>query len=400
VRALFTLRRRLGGRPDDVMVDFEILRTAIRQVVLPRALYAAPVINVDSAAIDCALRKELKALLGLPSTFSSDALHWLLRVWPTEHEVAAARLKLAWRCYHQYWVGNAIRHLLKERPRTYHPLLTTGPLGLLTRTLTRYGLKWADLADPKYAPPSGAAPDDQDDEGEPPDPPSDVGVDVDQPQGEEAQPNGAGFKEWRQMCDKRVDRGIAEWAVHAGQSIPCQSPLKRHFPPSMEQALSMIEGGLPVFLRACGDMGRAGLRLLAPRFGSAVRSDEPCVLCGTGPSTPAHLLDCRGLPPELKTMRTYATVARATAYRAEWDDVRQRLKPSRRKKREPVPKDWLEKSALSMSWPKLTDHQLADHLRWIGHAIDAWCTQWKQTHRGQGPLATWKGVPPLVGLHS
>jgi hypothetical protein len=48
----------------------------------------------------------VRGLPGLPTKFSSDALHWLLRLWPTQHYVAEARLRLAWRCYHQYWVGN------------------------------------------------------------------------------------------------------------------------------------------------------------------------------------------------------------------------------------------------------------------------------------------------------
>jgi hypothetical protein len=392
VRSLFTLRRRAAGRPDDVVVDFAVLRTAIRQVVLPRALYAAPVIEVDSAAIDCCLRKELKALLGLPNTFSSDALHWLLRLYPTEHEVAVARLNLAWRCYHQYWVGKAIRHLLAER-RTYHPLLTTGPLGLLTWTLKRYQLKWADLEDHQYAP-------------SPPVPPEDGSVTPeDQPaaeasEGEEAAAGDRGFKAWKALCRDRVDQGIAEWAVRAGRSIHRQSPLKHHFPTTTDQARAAMKEGLPLFLRECGDMGRAGLRLLAPRFGSGIPRDAHCALCGSGPSIPAHILKCPGLPADLKLQRTYGIRARAESYRDSHDDAQAGgRRPRRRAKLQLNPADWLEKGPLRMSWPRMTSVQLADHLRWIGHAIDAWCTKWKQTNKGQRPQDVWRGVPPLVGLH-
>jgi hypothetical protein len=402
VRSLFRLRRRAAGRPDEVMVDFAILRTAILQVVLPRALYAAPVIEVDSDAIDRCLRKELKALLGLPSTFSSDALHWLLRLYPTEHEVAMARLKLAWRCYHQYWAGKAIRHLLAER-RTYHPLLTTGPLGLLTWTLRRYNLQWADLEDQQYAPSPTTPSDDQSTDTPAPlaDQPGEEAEDVDVAEEDEsatAVARDGGFKAWRTLCRDRVDQGIAEWAVRAGRGVHRQSPLKHHFPSTAEQARSTMEAGLPLFLREGGDFGRAGLRLLAPRFGSGILSTEPCVLCGSGPSTPAHLLQCTGLPPDLKERRTYSNRARAENYRANRDSAK--AGGSMRKQTARVnPKDWLETGALHMYWPSMTSVQLTDHLRWIGHAIDAWCTKWKQTNVGQGPQVSWRGVPPLVGLH-
>ncbi len=51
-----------------------------------------------------------------------------------------------------------------------------------------------------------------------------------------------------------------------------------------------------------------------------------------------------------------------------------------------------------MQWPHMTSRELAGYLWWVGHAIDAWCTKWKEAHPGHQPQDTWKGVPPLVGL--
>jgi hypothetical protein len=145
LKELFTIRRRAGRRANEVLVDFVVLRMALQQVVLPRVLYAAPVVQVDAEAVDRCLRTHLRAVLGLPTTFPSNELHWLLRIWPTEHHIAAARLKLAWKCYHQFWVKDIIRHLRNSDSHHHHYLLQHGPLGLLTDALESYGLSWDEL---------------------------------------------------------------------------------------------------------------------------------------------------------------------------------------------------------------------------------------------------------------
>jgi hypothetical protein len=128
-----------------------------------------------------------------------------------------ARLRLAWCCYHKFWLRRVIHHLLlTQRLRGPHHLLTRGPLGLLTQALHQHGLEWADLANDDYAPTEGV-------------PAS----------------KDPGLRAWKKMCRQRVHERVAEWAVKAGAYRPKTSPIRAHFPRDKASAVAMIRGGLP-----------------------------------------------------------------------------------------------------------------------------------------------------------
>jgi hypothetical protein len=347
-------------------VDFQVLRLAVQQVILPRVLYAAPGIDVDGAAIDQCLRAHLRALIGLPATFPSDALHWLLRLWPSSFKIGEFRLKLARRCYHQYGVKTVVRHLLASRRdhRTPHYLMARGPLGLLTAALQEHGLDWSSLDAAEYAPTAGVPP-----------------------------AKDQGRRRWSRECRARVLKRVAQWAVNAGAGLPEKpedplSVLKAHFPADETAAQDAIAAGLPPFLVKCGDLGRAGLRLLAGRYGSAVLPTAPCELCGkAGSAHPAHLLQCPGLPEDLDGLRQRIAEARTAQVR--------RAAP---KAPRLTPDVAAYKYGTSMLWPGVSEALLADHLWWAGHAIDLYCVRAQRAADGpvgQGPPPA---VPYLVGL--
>jgi hypothetical protein len=216
--------------------------------------------------------------------------------------------------------------------------------------MRKYGLKWSDLENPEYA--------------------------LD----EEAPPNKqGGLAAWARECRERVNLAIAQWAVEEGNKRRRDDPLRYHFPPTIAQALVAISQGLPPFLKLCGDMGRAGLRLLAPRLGSAVDPEERCPLCQTGAMTVAHLLDCSHLPQGIKELRTWAIAARTKRIREQLGTT---------------PREWRSegyitrlriRDELAMQWPGMTPSDLADHLWWASHAIDHACVRWQQrlSEKGQ-----------------
>jgi hypothetical protein len=364
IKELFTVRRRRHGRADDVQLDFKVLRSAVRQVVLARALYAAPVVAMDFDALDKCLRCQLRAMLGLSRTFSSAALHWLLRLWPTRFYAAEARLRLAWRCYHQYWIKDVIRHLLEtQQHRTLNYLLTHGPLGLLTEALQQHGFSWKTLAEAEYTP------------------------------GEKEQATKSeALRNWKRTCRAAMAARVAEWAVAERAQLPQDSPLQAHFPQDVASALGAIKKGLPDFLKLCGDLGRAGLRLLAPSFSSAIPPTSACTLCGAdGQAHPAHLLVCPHLPAQLRELRQQAEEHRKHESTAA-------MRRRRGKSQQLNPDEPCKDSALSLSWPGLRQETLASHLWWIGHAIDACCTRHFRQASSLDSTGSPRGVPYLIGL--
>ncbi len=366
LRQLFTIRKRKGRRADEVLVDFHVLRMAVQQVFLPRVLYAVPVLAVDCSAIDTCLSVQIKALLGLYNRFPPEAVQWLLRLWPTKFAVGEARLKLAWRAYHQYGVKKVIRYLLAhQRSRSYHYLMGKGrgPLGLLTEALEDHGLSWHHLGNAKYAPQPGV-------------PPS----------------KSRGLWKWVKDCRARVKERVATWAVEARQELRRGSALRAHFPSTAEEAMDAIDAGLPPFLAQCGDLGRAGLRLLATRYGSAIAPYEECVLCGLEDSShPSHLLDCPGLPEQLQTLRRRAVASREKEQRQA---ARQEGGKAPRLSQE----EYSIRQGYIMCWPGMSARTLADHLWWAGHAIDLYCVRRQRALEGPAPQEPRPPVPYLIGL--
>ncbi len=194
--------------------------------------------------------------------------------------------------------GPTIRYLLRQRQTTrgrLHPTLEKGPLGLLSQTLKQYGCTWADLERlPFQSRPSGRGTGD------------------------------AGFRSWKLVTKGWIEEAVAKWAVRVGASLG-EHMARSHFPEDEQQGRRMIAEGLPKFLRLCGDMGRAGLRMLAGKLGSTVNPNEKCALCGApeGANT-QHLLQCKALPPDLLRKRARAAaqrgVIRRDALLAQRDD--------------------------------------------------------------------------------
>jgi hypothetical protein len=187
-----------------------------------------------------------------------------------------------------------------------------------------------------------------------------------------------------------VHQALAQWAVAEGRRRKQTDPLRHHFPSTSTQAEAAIRQGLPPFLRLCGDMGRAGLRLLAPRLGSAVDPQETCVLCNTETMTPAHLLNCAALPLDIKLLRAWAIVARTRRIKEKlgvtpWTRLGEGYLPPMRRRHE-----------LAMEWEGMSSSDLADHLWWVGRALDLACSRWKQ--RFPPSERTGLKAPPLVRL--
>ena len=350
LQRLFTVVRGRQDRGEEVLVDFTVLVKGIQQVVLPRVLFAAPVVDLNTEQIDRDLRRGLRALLGLPNTFPSVGLHWLLRLWPSRLLLDFAKLKQAWRCHHQYWS----RHLLQvwRRPgaRTASPALQTGPLGLITTTLRRYGLAWTDLEHPDYAP-------------DPANPSSRLG-----------------YRRWAHRCWSKVSEAFHSWAVKAGSRLPRHSALHHHFPRDLAVAQEQCKAGLPAFLTNGGDYGRAGLRLLAGTLQDGPAGDGPCVWCQSPTLPPHHLFECRGIPEALKDLRRAAKVKRALEAAAAFRREQRRAPPEGYAKQcEP---EWNAK----LVWPGISEGTAVHDLLWfVGQAIDAYSAA---AHRARPTLGT------------
>ena len=55
---------------------------ALKQLVYNKALYAAPVLDLDLTAVDMALNKHVRSVLVLPPSYTSSPLRWELRLLP------------------------------------------------------------------------------------------------------------------------------------------------------------------------------------------------------------------------------------------------------------------------------------------------------------------------------
>jgi hypothetical protein len=314
LRKLFTLRAPRRSRPGTIVLDFNVLRQGIIRLALPTISFAMPVVKLDYAAIDSRLRRHLRSMLGLPTTFPSVALHWLLRLWPIRFSAALARLKLAWRVYHQYWYGHFIRGLVACRTRTPRGLLANGPLGALTALLRDYGIAWPLLDHSDYTP-TDSTPEARD----------------------------HAYCAWSKMCQAKVADAFAAWVIKALGEKRMPPDLRMHFPSTVAQVQQQYRAGLPFFLQAGGDYARAGLRLLAPRIGSPGGPTQECVLCGAASVSPMHILACEGLPVGLKDCRSQSlSIAVGARSRALAD------------------------------WPEGQEAALLDYLWFIGQALDVY----------------------------
>jgi hypothetical protein len=337
IAALFTVRP--GRSPDgnQVEIDFPLLTLAIRQIILPKALYAAPVVDLDTEALDRRLRRELRGLLGLPATFPSGLLYWVLRLWPSQLVGDYARLQFAWRCRHQFWMKDVLQPLINADRRTLPPELTSGYWRLITQTLERHGLSWRDLDAQQFAYKPGAP---------------------------RTQP---GYRAWRKRCRSLIIAAYAKWAVQQRREASvAHQPL---FPTSEAAALEMIKAGLPKFLTECGDLGRAGLRMLADSLRSG-GANKPCALCGrANGETPAHALRCPHREDDLRFMRTAAYQQRGADIQSQLDGTR--VAPRYVAKNMPA---W----DVTMDWPGMTRSSLALYLWSIGCTIDFYCKEAKR----------------------
>ena len=261
---------------------------------------------------------------------------------------------------------DVIRHLRSQPLHHDHYLLRRGPLGLLTEALEQRGLSWDVLEKAPYAP---------------------VKTKAEDPDAwEECR------REWRKVCLRRIRGKVAAWACREGAEFPKDSKFTAHFPENVPMALQAIRNGLPAFLKECGDLGRAGLRLLAPRYGSLTPASEVCVFCAEANSAPLHVLTCEGLPGPLQQLRK-EPAARRDADR--WAAARKSGTKVRRVDPDIIQLD----DGYDLDWPGITPASLADHLWWVGHAIGAVCTRRfgppVGSSEASGPA---QGVPYLIGL--
>jgi hypothetical protein len=330
LRKIFTLRAPRRSRLGTIVLDFNVLRQGIIRLALPTINFAMPVVKLDYAAIDRSLRRHLRSLLGLPTTFPSVALHWLLRLWPIRFSAALARLKLAWRVYHQYWYGHTVRGLVACHTRTPRGLLASGPIGALTALLHDYGIQWPLLDQPAFTP-TDSTPKARD----------------------------LAYRAWSKMCQAKVADAFAAWIIKALSEKRMPPELKMHFPSTVAEVQQQYRAGLPFFIQAGGDYARAGLRLLAPRIGSADGPTQDCVLCGAASVAPMHLLVCEGLPVGLKERRSRAFSVATGAH-----------------------------SRALATWPEGKEAALLDYLWFIGQALDVYAAM---ANRAGGNI-------PSVGL--
>jgi hypothetical protein len=245
-----------------------------------KALFGAPVVNVDTEALDKCAPKSVRRLLSLPATFPSFALRWVLRLWPSNYQSDLLKLKVAWRCRHLFWFKDMVAAALARAGRRLPQALLQGPLGEYTAVLKRYGLQWTDLGAMKYR----------------------------------CWPNG--YRDWASHSKAIVNKAWCKDVVRAGQALRRESPLRLLLPATVEDAVKQhLE--LPRFLRP-GDLGRAGLRLAAPRLGHRPDPME-CGLChqSRGLSLATHLFECPGLPLSICEARESAVAVG----RAEVGDV-------------------------------------------------------------------------------
>ena len=184
---------------------------------------------------------------------------------------------IAWKCRYLYWIKDLVREATQPDRRRVHPfLLDVGPFGVMTRAMQRYRLSWRDLAKTDYANTE------KDDAGTP-----------------------GGLKKWRDHCRTAVKSAWCSEGVQEGQALRRDSPLRLHYPQDEDEA-AKAKLILPRFLAKAGDLGRAGLRLLAPTLRSGWDPNHgKCGLCGSRgePTLPAHLTRCTASPPNLQKAR-------------------------------------------------------------------------------------------------
>lgn len=321
-------------------MDFAALRVGIKSLVWQKAHFGAPVVNVDTEAIDRQIRRSVRSLVGLPKGFPPVALHWLLRLWPSQYQVDWLKLKMAWKCRHQLWLQPVVAAAVAASVRRVAPALARGPFGSFTEALGRYGLGWADLEDPQYEGPGG-------------------------------------YKKWVGDTHARIVEAWCERVARSREELPRTSLLRRHLPSTAEEGVKE-HLKVPPFL-LCGDLGRAGLRLLAPTMGHTEDPKE-CGLChqSRGTSLPAHLAVCPGVPESLGAARD---VVLAQCYAEAVGGPTRRLGPDRR----PMHLDCVSR----MQWEGMSFASLRELLWVYARIFDYYC---KHGSAGSGERAALRPI--------
>jgi len=273
---VFRFRSESAYHAAQYMVDIRTYVRGIRQVVLPGALYAAPVAPLGTADLDVAIRQNARILMGLPCNFPTVLLHWLLRLWPSQFTVDLWTMDFAWRLRHQYWIGTHLALVDQDWHRRH------GPFGHITATMTRYALRWGDLAEATYAPPPPEA---------------------------KATKLPPGLRRWKERTYLVVLHHFFRWVLAKRADAPPGAPWLSFLPQDAEEAMALWTKGFAPFISDHDDYARAGLRMMAPQLGRwAAKVDQtpPCRWCKAAHGERGrHLLQCASLPPGLRGDRQH-----------------------------------------------------------------------------------------------
>jgi hypothetical protein len=338
---VFAPPRGRGGQARPAAVHFYTLRTGLLQTVIPAALYGAPVVPLQTEALDVEIRKALRQILGLPSNFPASLLHWALLLWPCELATDFAALKEAWKLRHQYWIGD---YIAQASPAALERHATeAGPYRHLTQVLRKYGLEWSNVLTPCFQP----------------EPATDTQP---LPAGEKP----AAYTKWVAHCRERIIQRFARWIMEKKEAYPATARWRAIFPPSLAAAVESLQvGHLPDALVA-GDVGRAALRMWAPQLSQLPRGASgasTCKWCAKpAGETGYHILECPAQPPRTQRLITRALEA---------------IRRDMRKAGRPVdPRTHLDLERLyRTTWPGQELASLRECLLCVARAIDEYSTR-------------------------
>jgi hypothetical protein len=277
----------------------------LHQMIYHKALYAAPVVDLDPSALEQSVNRHLRSVFVLPPSYPTALLRWELRLMPAPLQITRRALRYVHALVTYSWFYPGLLAEL-DRPATRHPfralLFSDGPLHRLTGFLVKYARHLSGRHQGEVVRPALEDP----------------------------------FPLWRlaartdrETWQKRVDDAIyAEFQAWVARRLIRHAVIT--YP--VDVLLALQDRCRPLYLRQGGCLAHIGLRFKGPslRLLRSGAAPPACAWCaGPGLETGLHLIECPRLPAHLAAHRFRALSAIAceveevslrSLLRAGWQD--------------------------------------------------------------------------------
>ena len=266
LRSLSILRTIFTSTSGTTIVSPRILIIGIKQYILMKALYAAPVVHLDITQLERKIYKNIRRILCLTPDTNKIFINLTLNLWPLNFYIDRRILMFAL-SFHQSWFFLRVIQPLLALPDTSsarRAILRNGPYHRMCQTLDRYHLSVLDMK-----------------EG----------------------PDFLSSTSWKTIVDAAIWREFLTHFVTTLTAYPASYIAHYHSIGYDTDATETITPGYPTYLRLGDHFGSIALRYLAY---SLRRLDQPrhqfdrpaCHWCGVPYSECGiHLIKCRRIPP-------------------------------------------------------------------------------------------------------